>query len=107
MMPGLPVPSIPQCKMNRHDAACLEFFNEIGPFEPTFIEAHQASNMICNVRLLKSRLKTRTFLEEIITSSNAVLQDCVSDMLVEIGKLGISTRESVKNHDTVTQNAGS
>jgi len=46
-------------------------------------------------------------LEEIITSSNEVFKDCVSDMVVEIGKLGISTWETAKNNDTVTQNADS
>jgi len=79
----------------------------MGRFEPTFIEAHQASKMICNVRSLKSRIKTRSFLEEIITSSNEVFKDCVSDMVVEIGKLGILTRETAENYDTVTPNAGS
>jgi len=91
MMGGLPVSSFLQCKLNRHDGACLEFFHAIGCLDPTFIEAHQASKMICNVRSLKSRLKTRSLLDEIITSSNEVFKDCVSDMVVEIGKLGIST----------------
>jgi hypothetical protein len=73
----------------------------------TFIEAHQASKMICNVRFLKSRIKTCSFLEEIITSSNEVFEDCVSDMEVEIKKLGIPARETAKNKDTVMQNPGS
>jgi hypothetical protein len=89
MMPGLPVSSIPQCKYNRHEGACLEFFHAIGHFEPTFIEAHQASKMICIEMSLKSRIKTGPFLEEIITSSDEVSKDCVSDMVVENGKLGI------------------
>jgi len=50
---------------------------------------------------------TRSFLEEIITSSNVVFKDCVFDMVVEIGKLGILTRETAENHDTATQNVGS
>jgi len=91
MMPGRPVSSIPQCKLNRHEGACLEFFHALCPFEPTFIEAHQASKMICNVRSLKSRNKTRSFLEEIITSSNEVFKDCISQMVEEIGMLGIPT----------------
>ena len=63
--------------------------------------------MICNVRSLKSRIKTRSFLEEIITSSNEVFKDCVSDMVVEIRKLGILTQETAENNDIVTQNVGS
>jgi len=50
MMPGLPVSSNPQCKWNRHNSACPEVFWAIGRFEFTFIEAHQASKMICKVR---------------------------------------------------------
>jgi hypothetical protein len=73
---------------------------------PTFIEAQQALKMICNVRSLKSGIKTISFLEEIITSSNEVFKECVSDMVVEIGKLGIPTRETAENNDTVTQNVG-
>jgi len=46
-------------------------------------------------------------LEEIITSSNEVFKDCVFDMVIEIGKLDISTRETAENNDTVTQNEGS
>jgi hypothetical protein len=86
MMPGLPVSSIPQCKENRHEGACLEFFQAIGRFEPIYMEAHQASKMICKVRSLKSRIKTPSFLEEIITSSNEVFKDCVFDMAVDIRK---------------------
>jgi hypothetical protein len=71
------------------------------------MEAHQASKMICKVRSLKSRIKTRSFLEEIITSSNEVFKDCVSDMAVEIQKLCNPTRETAENNDTVNQIAGS
>jgi hypothetical protein len=46
MMPGLAFSSIPQCKENRHEGACLELFKAIGRFEPTVIEAHHASKMI-------------------------------------------------------------
>jgi hypothetical protein len=63
--------------------------------------------MICNVRLVKSQIKTRSFLEEIITSSNEVFKHCVSDMVVEIGKLGNLTQEAAENNVTVTQIAGS
>jgi len=75
MMPGLPVSSIPQCKLNRHEGACLELFQAIGRFEPTFIDAHQASKMVCKVRSLISRINTCSSLEEIITSSNDVFND--------------------------------
>jgi len=75
--------------------------------EPTFIEGHKALKMIYNVRSFKSRIKTRSFLEEIITSSYEVFKDCVSDIVGEFGKLGIPTRETAENNDTVTQHAGS
>jgi hypothetical protein len=107
MMPGLPVSSIPQCKYNRHEGACREFFQAIGSFEPTFIETHQASKMICKVRLVKSRIKLCSFLDDIITSSNEVFKDCVSDMVVKIRKLGNPTRKTAEDNDTVKQIAGS
>jgi len=40
MIPELPVSSIPQCKLNRHEAACQELFQAIGCLEHTFIGAH-------------------------------------------------------------------
>jgi len=46
-------------------------------------------------------MKKRSFLEEIITLSHEVFKDCVSVMVVEIGKLGIPTRETAENNDTV------
>jgi hypothetical protein len=107
MMPGLPVSSIQQWKWNRHEGACLELFQAKGRFEPTFIQAHQASKMICKVWSLKSQIKTRSFLEEIIPSSNQVCKDCVSDMAVEIQMLGNPTRQTAENNDTVKQIAGS
>jgi len=76
MMPGLPVSSIPQCKQNHHEGACLDFFQAIECFEPTFIEAHKASNMICSVWSFTSWIKIRSFLDHIITSSNEVFKDC-------------------------------
>jgi len=63
--------------------------------------------MICNIRSLKSRIKTRSFLKVIITSSNEVFKDFVSDMVVEIRMLGIPTRETAENNDTVKPTAGS
>jgi hypothetical protein len=63
--------------------------------------------MICKVRSLKSRIKTRSFLEEIITYTNEVFKDCVSDMAVQIRKLGNPTGETAENNDTAKQIAGS
>jgi len=79
----------------------------IGRLEPSFIEAHQPSKMICNVRSLKSRINTRSLLEEIITSSNEVFKDFVSDMAVGIRMLGITTRETAENNNRVKPTAGS
>jgi len=50
---------------------------------------------------------TRSYLEEIITSSNEVFKECVSDIAVEIRMVGIPTRETAENNDTVQQTAGS
>ena len=107
MMPGLPVSSIPQCKLNCHEGTCRELFQAIGRFESTSIEARQASKMVCKVRSLNSRMKTRSFLEEIITSSNEVFKAYVSGMAVKIRMLGIPTHETAENHDTVKQTLGS
>jgi hypothetical protein len=107
MMPGLAVSTIPQCKKNRHDGECLEFFQALGRFEPTFFEAHQPSKMMCKLSSLKSRMNTCSFLEEIITSSNEVFKDLVSDMAVEIRKLGNPTRKTAENNHTVKPTAGS
>ena len=63
--------------------------------------------MIFNVRSLKSRIKTRSFLEEIITSSNVVFKGLVLDMAVEIRMLGIPTRATADNNDAVKPTAGS
>jgi len=63
----------------------------LGRFEPKFNEAHEASKTICKVRSLKSRIKTRSFLEEIITSSEEVFIDFESDMAVGIRNLGDAT----------------
>jgi len=63
--------------------------------------------MICNVRSLRSRVKTHSFLKGIITSSNEVFKDFVSDMAVEISNLGIATRKTAENNHTVKHTAGS
>jgi len=69
--------------------------------------ARQASKIIWNIRLRKSRTKTRSFVEVIITSNNEVFKEFVSDKGVEIGTLGIPTRETAKYDNTATQNPGS
>jgi len=107
MMPGLPVSSIPQCKENRHEGVCPESFQAIGHSVPTFIEVHQASKMICNIMSLTSQINTLSLLEDIITSSNDVFKVFVSDMAVEIRKLGSPTRDTAKDNDTVKQTARS
>jgi len=61
MMPGLPVFSIPQCKLNHHTEACLESFQAIERFKSRLIEVHEASNMIWRVKSFTSRIKTRSF----------------------------------------------
>jgi len=59
-----------------------------------------------DVRSLKLRIKTRSFLEEIITSTNEVFKDFLSDMAVEFRKLGNTTRKDAQNNNTVYQTAG-
>jgi len=98
MMTGLPVSSIAQCKLKCHERECLELFQAIGRFERTFITAHQASNMICKVRSLKSQIKMHSFLEDIITYSNKVFIDLESDMVVWIWKLCNCSWETVKSY---------
>jgi len=107
MMPGLLVSSIPQCKLNHHQGACLQLFQAIGPFESTFIEAHQASKMICRVWSLKSWIKTRSFLKEIITSIHDVFNDFESNMAVRITKLGNPTQKTAEIQDTAQPTVGS
>jgi len=62
--------------------------------------------MICQVRSLKPRIKTCSFLEEIITSSIEVFEDCESDMLVGIRNLDNMTRVTAESKVTVQQIAG-
>ena len=62
--------------------------------------------MICNVRSVKSQIKTGSFLEEIKTSSNEVFKDFISDMAVEIRMLGIPTQETTEHNNTVKSTAG-
>jgi len=103
MMPGLPVSSLPQCKLNPHQGACLELFQAIGHFQGSFIEAHQASKIICNVRSPTSLIKKHSFLEGIITSSNDVFKDVESDMAWGIRMLGNLTGKTAERNYTVMQ----
>ena len=106
MIPGLPVSSIPQCKWNRHEGPWVELFQAIGRFESTFIEAHPASKTISKVRSLTSRIKTRSFLEEIIPSSSEVLKHCESGIAVGIRKLDNPTSVTAECKVIVQQIAG-
>jgi hypothetical protein len=63
--------------------------------------------MIYYVRSHKSQIKRCSFLEVIITLSNDVFNDLVFDMALDIRKLGIRTRETAENRDTVMQIVGS
>jgi hypothetical protein len=84
MMPGLLVSSVAQCNWNHHEVASLELFLAIGRFKVTFIDAHHASKMIWKVMSLNLRIKTRSLLVEIMTSSNEVLKVFESDLAVKI-----------------------
>jgi len=63
--------------------------------------------MVCNVRLLKSRIESCSSLEEIITSSNEVIVDFESDMALGIRNLGNPTQTTAEGNDIVKQTAGS
>jgi hypothetical protein len=91
MMPGLPVASIQQFKYNRHDGLCLELFPGLCRFEPSFLEAHRALKTIFNIRSHKLRIKTGSFLEEIINLGQEVFKDIQSDMAVRLGMLRDTT----------------
>jgi len=74
-------------------------------FECTIIEALQSSKKIGKVRSLKSRIKTHSFLENNITSSNEVFKDFESAMAVGIRKLGNQNPETAESYVIVKQNA--
>jgi len=63
--------------------------------------------MISKVWSLKLQMKTPSFLEEIITSSNVVFIDFESDMVVGRRRLGNPTCETAESNIIVKQNAGS
>jgi len=107
IIPGLPLSSIPQCKWNHHKGASLELCQAIECFEPTFMEALQASKMICKVRWLKSKIKTYSCLEDIITTSNKVFKVVECDIAEKIRKQGDTCWETAKSYVIVKYNAGS
>jgi hypothetical protein len=107
VMPGVLVASMPLCQSHRHDSACLELFQPTGRVKPSFIEAHQESNIFCNIRWLKSQLKTWSFVPEIITLSKGMIKDYKSDIAVTIRTLCEATQETAKSNDTVKQTARS
>jgi len=97
IMPGMPVSSNPQCNQNCHNGKCLESFEAERPFEPTFIQAHQAWKMMCKVRSLKSWINRWLFLEEIITSSNEVMKDFEANVAVGSRNVGNSAWVTTKS----------
>jgi hypothetical protein len=101
MMPGLLVSSIQQCKSKRYTGACLESLHAMRLFEPIFIEANEALNLICKVRSFKLRIINHSFLEPIITSTHKVLIDWESDTVVEIFKLSNYSWKTVKSYISV------
>jgi len=80
MMMGLPVSAIPLGKQNWYQGPCPDLFEAIECFERTFIEAHQASKMICKEMSLKSRIETHSFLEALKTCHNMVCEDFEFDI---------------------------
>jgi len=107
MNPGLPFSLIPQCKSNCHEDAYRQLFQATGHFKPTLIEAHQASKKICNVRSLKARQKTQSFLQQIIVCSIEVFIDFESGMVGQIRNLGIATCASAESIVVVQSYPGS
>jgi hypothetical protein len=97
MIPRLPLSSISQCKLTHHDDRCIEIFQALAHFEPTYIESQQTSKTICKVRSLKSRIKTVSFLAEIITSSSEIFKNVESDIVVGINKLGNPTQVTAES----------
>jgi hypothetical protein len=101
LMPGMLASSIPQCKLKHHYGACAELFKAIGHFEPTFIEANHASNIICIVRSPKSWIIICLFCKVIETCIHKELKDIQSDMAQGIWMLHNSSSESFTIYDTV------
>jgi len=95
MKPGMPVSSIPQCKLHRDESTCLQSFQAIQCFEPTFLEAPWQLTKISKLRLLKSRIKINSFLDDIITCLNTVFKDSEWDIIVGIWQMHLSTWQTV------------
>ena len=60
------------------------------------MEAHEALKMILKVRSLKSQIKQRSFLQDIITFSNEVLKDIEFNMVVRNRELVNTRRETAE-----------
>jgi len=71
------------------------------------MEAHQASNKICKVRLHILRINTSWFLEDIIHSGNEVFREFESDTQVGPQMLHTWTWETVKKYVIVKYNTAS
>ena len=84
MIPGRSFFSTLQWKSNCDKATCLELFQGIEQFEPTFMEAHCPSHLIAQVGLLQSQIKTHSLLEDITHSRNEVSTDFESNITVGI-----------------------
>jgi len=63
--------------------------------------------ILCKVMSLKSRIKTYSFLEEIIISNTDVFKDVESDIAVGIGELGNPTRITAERNNKAKHTAGS
>ena len=98
IIPGLLVSIILQCKYNCHKGTCLESFQAICCMGTTLIDAQQVSHMICKVLLLKSWSKTRSFIDDIITTGNEVLKDVQSDRVWRMWNSHNSICETVKRY---------
>jgi len=96
MIPGVPVSSFPQSQKDHHEGTHQEWFQALEYFEPTFMEAHEALKMILKVRSLKSQIKQRSFLQDIITFSNEVLKDIEFNMVVRNRELVNTRRETAE-----------
>lgn len=98
--------SIPQCKQKRHECASQELFHPNGRVKSSFIDTHQALNMICTGRWVKLQIKTHLCFHDIITSSNQMFIDWESDMAVECQRVCHSAQETIEGDIIIEYNAG-
>jgi hypothetical protein len=75
-------------------------------FEPPFREDHKSHNIIRNVRLLKSQIRTHLVLEEMETTSNEVFDDIEFRIPAGVSILGMSTRETFKGSKSCNVDSG-